>query len=177
MKETEKSLFRGFCVFSEKGNLFHNNLRCKHFSRIRPQNHCKVRHFRDSEKRLPCGIRTVALRRRSGKNFRFFQKNKGQFDTLPGNNPDRDICRQRRFFIIFPTKFRFLLSTCRKKLNIRDRGFCLQGFPKSGERKKNCVFFQKTGAKIAPWVAITPIEGKDITGVWGGNSTEECRCF
>ena len=35
---------------------------------------CKLRHFRDSEKRLPCGIRTGDLRRRSRKNFRFFQK-------------------------------------------------------------------------------------------------------
>ena len=74
MKRAKNSQFRGSCVFSEKDNLFQNHLRYKHFSRIHPQDRCKVRHFRDSEKRLPCGIRTVALRRRSRKKFRSFQK-------------------------------------------------------------------------------------------------------
>ena len=74
MVRAKNSLVRGSSVFSEKGNLFQNHLRYKHFSRIHPQDRCKVRHFRDSEKRLPCGIRTVALRHRSRKNSRFFQK-------------------------------------------------------------------------------------------------------
>ena len=62
MKRAKNSLFRGFCVFSENGFLCCNDLRSKEFNGINRKKHCRLRHFRDSEKRLPCGIRTVALR-------------------------------------------------------------------------------------------------------------------
>ena len=58
-------------MFPERGCLCHNGLRSKEFNGIGPKNHCKLRHFRDSEKRLPCGIRTGDLRRQPG------EKNRG----------------------------------------------------------------------------------------------------
>ena len=70
----EHSLFRGFCVFPERGCLCCNGLHSKEFNGICPKSHCELRHFRDSEKRLPCGIRTGDLRRPVRKKSRFFQK-------------------------------------------------------------------------------------------------------
>ena len=79
-ESSENSLFRGFCVFSERDCLCHNDLRGKEFNGICPKNHCELRHFRDSEKRLRVEFEPEPSDVGPEKNPDFF-KNQGPFCT------------------------------------------------------------------------------------------------
>ena len=146
-ESSENSLFRGFCVFPERDCLCHNGLRSKEFNGIYPKSQCKLRHFRDSEKRLPYGIRTGDLRHRSRKKIPIFSKIRGQFAPLPGDNPDRG---NGSAWIFFGKIFRFPRTLSRTFSDIRGGEFqpCLSsgicGLCRWGS-EKNGFFFKKQG--------------------------------
>ena len=89
----------GFRVFSGNGDIYRNLFRSKHLNKFSPQNLCRLRHFRESE-RLPCGIRTRDLRRRSRKKFRFFQKTGANLHPCLAVTPiEWDCCQVFIFFL------------------------------------------------------------------------------
>jgi len=85
------------------------------------------------------------------------------------------VCFQKKAFSV-ATIYAVKSSTASTAKNIIDsdtsetlKNGCRVGFePKTSDANpKNFCFFQKTGANLVPWVAITPVKGKDITGVFG----------
>ena len=154
----------GFYVFSGNGDIFRNLFRSKHLNKFSPQNLCRLRHFRDSEKRLPCGIRTGDLRRRSGKNSRFFQKSGANLHPCLAITPIEGAGCQL-FFIFFEKKSVFLWSFAEKTWikGMRDCGAIIGGWrcrapARMVDPEKILFFFQKTGANLLPCLALTPIE-------------------